>query len=85
MVLDGVMVLIATICMTVMHPGYAFGKHWNDASFPFRTPKVPIEGEGSESAAARDSNSLSKKLPILKSVFPNVFGEKNNVAEENSG
>lgn len=43
MVLDGVMVLIASMCMTAMHPGYGFEKRWNDARFPFRSPKGSVE------------------------------------------
>jgi hypothetical protein len=35
MILDGAMVIIACICMTVMHPGYGFEKRWNEARFSF--------------------------------------------------
>lgn len=37
MVLDGVMVIIACLCLTIMHPGIGIGrKKWAQASFPFR-------------------------------------------------
>lgn len=82
MLLDGVMVLIATICMTVMHPGYAFGKRWNDASFPFRTHKRTSDEGGSQTAGARSSNTLAKRIPVLKSAFPSVFGDDRDEAIE---
>lgn len=63
MVLDGVMVLIASICMTVMHPGYAFGRRWNDASFPFRTPKATSGDGGSQTAAGESSDIGGKTEP----------------------
>jgi hypothetical protein len=66
MLLDGVMVLTATTCMTVMHPGYAFGKRWADASFPFVTPK--------DAADTWSVNRWLKKIPILRVLFPNAFG-----------
>lgn len=45
MVLDGVMVILAVICLTIFHPGYGFGKRWNEARFPFRTSKTKTDGE----------------------------------------
>lgn len=36
MILDGVMVILAATCLTVVHPGYGFDKRWNEAKFPFR-------------------------------------------------
>jgi hypothetical protein len=46
MVLDGVMVLIASTCLTVMHPGIGFGKAgWAAAKFRFRKNKVGVEGQ----------------------------------------
>lgn len=45
MVLDGVMVILATTCLTIWHPGYGFGKRWNEAGFPFRTSKKKADAE----------------------------------------
>lgn len=45
MILDGVMVILATICLTIGHPGYGFGKRWNKARFPFRISKAKSDGE----------------------------------------
>lgn len=48
MVLDGVMVILATICLTICHPGYGFGKRWNDAGFPFRISKAKRDEEAAQ-------------------------------------
>ncbi|KAF4983053.1 hypothetical protein FZEAL_1453 [Fusarium zealandicum] len=45
MILDGVMVILASICLTVWHPGYGFGDRWNKAGFPFRTSKTKVDEE----------------------------------------
>ncbi|SPO03602.1 related to YER185w, Rta1p [Cephalotrichum gorgonifer] len=48
MILDGVMVILATICLTIWHPGYGFGKRWNEARFPFRFSKAKTDGEAGQ-------------------------------------
>ncbi|UPK91493.1 hypothetical protein LCI18_002428 [Fusarium solani-melongenae] len=45
MILDGVMVILASIFLTIWHPGYGFGKRWNEAGFRFRTSKARIDQE----------------------------------------
>lgn len=45
MVLDGVMVIIACICMTVFHPGIGFGHKWKEAKFPFGKAQGQVEHE----------------------------------------
>jgi hypothetical protein len=35
MILDGVMVIVACTCLTVLHPGIGFGNKWAEAKFPF--------------------------------------------------
>jgi hypothetical protein len=45
MILDGAMVIIACICMTVMHPGFGFEKRWNEARFSFFDDKVGSDQE----------------------------------------
>lgn len=57
MVLDGVMVILATTCLTIWHPGYGFGKRWNDAGFPFRISKAkPNEEAGQVQTAGSNGN-----------------------------
>lgn len=45
MILDGVMVILACLFLTIWHPGYGFGKRWNEAGFRFRTSKARIDQE----------------------------------------
>jgi hypothetical protein len=45
MILDGAMVIIASICMTVMHPGFGFEKRWNEAKFSFFDDKAGSDQE----------------------------------------
>lgn len=33
MILEGVMIVIACICLTVFHPGYCFGGKWQDTEW----------------------------------------------------
>jgi hypothetical protein len=52
MILDGAMVIIATICMTVMHPGFGFEKRWNEARFSFFDDKAGSDQEIQEVSPA---------------------------------
>ncbi|KAK0101215.1 hypothetical protein ONS95_012803 [Cadophora gregata] len=45
MVLDGVMVILASTALTVMHPGFAFGNKWAVGKFKFRKEKT-VEEDG---------------------------------------
>ncbi|UQC86486.1 RTA1 like protein [Colletotrichum lupini] len=40
MILDGTMIILACSCLTIFHPGYGFGKRWNEAKFRFRASKA---------------------------------------------
>lgn len=39
MILDGAMVILSVLCLTVMHPGRGFAGRWNEAVFFFRPNK----------------------------------------------
>jgi hypothetical protein len=52
MILDGAMVIIASICMTVMHPGFGFEKRWNEAKFSFFDDKAGSDQEIQEVSPA---------------------------------
>ncbi|KAK1623517.1 RTA1 like protein [Colletotrichum phormii] len=45
MILDGTMIILACLCLTIFHPGVGFGKRWNEAKFRFRTSKAKINQE----------------------------------------
>lgn len=78
MVLDGVMVILASICMTVWHPGYGFAKRWNDAKFPFRIRKATNAEEEPQTATATGSDNGEK-------VEPNVSEAPDAKIVANSG
>ncbi|KAF7552334.1 hypothetical protein G7Z17_g4401 [Cylindrodendrum hubeiense] len=59
MVLDGVMVILASMLLTVCHPAYGFGKRWNEAGFRFRTSKAKVDQEeASETTAPGGSEKV---------------------------
>jgi len=39
MVLEGVMIVLATAGLTIFHPGLVFGQAWHDATFSLRQKK----------------------------------------------
>jgi len=57
MVLDGTMVIIASIVLTVMHPGIGFGSAWQEANFSFRTRK-----DGNQVASSRNENMEEQEM-----------------------
>jgi hypothetical protein len=49
MILEGAMICIAVICLTVFHPGLVFGQNWHMAAWKIRgnsepAEKIPYEG-----------------------------------------
>jgi len=78
MILDGVMVIIATICMTGMHPGFAFGKRWNDASFAFWGPETSMSYEGRSQLIADRRNE--RVLKAARSTQARVEFEERRAA-----
>lgn len=53
MILEGVMIVLACTCLTVLHPAVCFQGTWADANFNFRT-----KNGGSEKLMGRDSQDL---------------------------
>jgi len=58
MVLDGAMVALATLCLTVLHPGPAFGGQWHAASWSFRTGKKGGRKEAKNSSFELEETKL---------------------------
>lgn len=50
LVLDGAMVALASVCLTALHPGAAFGGQWHAADWSFKTKKTGAESLRSEYA-----------------------------------
>ncbi|KUJ11413.1 RTA1 like protein [Mollisia scopiformis] len=62
MVLDGMMVIIACFCLTVMHPGIGFGDKWGASRFSFgRKREMVVEqgGEMDESPASAEKAGVN--------------------------
>ena len=62
MILDGMMVIIACITLTVMHPGVGFGNVWQEANFSFRTSKDKLRREGLDmNGSGNESSNFEAK------------------------
>jgi hypothetical protein len=62
MILDGVMVMIAYLCLTVMHPGIAFGRNkWRQTRFRFRKGKGDVEEDDTEEIPTESPASSEKE------------------------
>lgn len=60
MILDGVMVIIACISLTIMHPGIGFGKKWADSKFSFgRKGVAHVQEAETESPASKEKLDVS--------------------------
>lgn len=66
MILEGAMIVIATTCLTLLHPGVAFQGAWADANFTFRKRKdidletIQSEGESGGNTPARGENTPAR-------------------------
>lgn len=69
MVLDGVMVIVASAAMTIMHPGRAFGKRWPETRFSWSLKKKD-HTEASQPTTTEDSSPTSgeKATPGVSTV-----------------
>lgn len=59
MVLDGVMVILASFCLTVFHPGWGFQGRWQEANFNFGKKKPVVDTENSST----DPENAREKRP----------------------
>jgi len=71
MILDGTMVIIALLALTIMHPGRAFGKVWNEANFTFLVSKrgageVELEINGAEKGfgSVQEKNTRTHEVEV---------------------
>ena len=66
MVLEGVMIIIASVCLTVFHPGRVFGSAWHEADFALcarclgRRRKI----EGAREATTEEKNGSSGMVTV---------------------
>ncbi|KAK3618237.1 phospholipid-translocating ATPase rsb1 [Elasticomyces elasticus] len=52
LILDGAMISLASLCLSALHPGPAFGGQWNAANWSFRTKKKATDAEKQSSASS---------------------------------
>ena len=62
MVLDGTMVIISCLALTIMHPGVGFGSVWQEANFSFRTKKGHRDGMELGSSGNEGSDGSASKI-----------------------
>ena len=59
MILEATMIAIATLCLTILHPGLCFQGHWHDADFPIfsrsKGRSTPIEMQRTQPARRMSS------------------------------
>jgi len=68
MILEGTMIIIAEISMTLFHPGLSFHGHWLDAQFPWR----PFRTLWRKESVVRSSEKMS---PSYQPSAVSVSGE----------
>jgi hypothetical protein len=61
MILDGTMVIIGSLALTIMHPGRAFGSVWDEANFTFLIRKGSGGDVVMENGAAEETMGSGKE------------------------
>jgi hypothetical protein len=59
MVLEGAMIVIATFCLTILHPAICFQGAWHDANFNFRTKKNRSRSTKTERLSSDEEAAMS--------------------------
>jgi hypothetical protein len=68
MILDGVMVILASILMTVWHPGYGFQRRWGEAAFSFRKPKETVDREEPHTSESRANEKVGHEVSEVQAA-----------------
>lgn len=72
MLLDGTLMIIAALMLTLLHPGLIMGSHWHTATFNLRTKKGNAAAEklfpNSENSSQVELSSTEySRLPVQQS------------------
>ena len=59
LVLDGAMMALAALCLTVLHPGVAFGGQWQAANWNFKSVKKVLRTEHQSKGGEMSSRDTS--------------------------
>lgn len=70
MVLEGVMIVIACLCLTLLHPAVCFQGAWHEANFNFRT-KSQANGKSNSMSSDMESQNLGIEMNGFKPVENN--------------
>lgn len=68
MVLDGMMIALAVVCLTVLQPGMAFGGQWGAGNWTFKTGKgkgAVGDGGSGEGVVVEESKGKSRWMRML--------------------
>jgi hypothetical protein len=71
MVLEGLMIVIACTCLTVLHPAVCFQGVWQEANFKFRTSKDRSNGKLDRMVSDEESQSVEVELNRFQQVKNN--------------
>ncbi len=63
MILEGAMIIIATSCLTFLHPGISFQGAWTAANFTFRRRKGDMETVANKERSL-DTSAVRSELPL---------------------
>lgn len=61
MILEGLMILLALIPLTVLHPGMAFQGSWNQANFKIRASKDKLLSNGAVEKQDQAAASMAER------------------------
>lgn len=70
MILEGAMIAIASLCLTILHPGAAFQGVWDLANFKFRKSKGSTEDKEMQSVEGRSTKERGDSI-IVEERTPN--------------
>jgi hypothetical protein len=59
MLLDGTLMIIAVIMLTIAHPGLTLGEHWHTATFHLRNKKATAAAEKLAMLHSRDNSGIN--------------------------
>lgn len=66
MILEGAMIVIATGCLTLLHPAIAFQGAWHEANFAFRTKGGVHKQLSSDDEESQMNIELAHQTPFIK-------------------
>ncbi len=66
MVLEGVMILIASISLTTFHPGVCFQGHWDSANFRLAGKGKTVVGDDATPGSTSEMDNIGKQAAVAE-------------------